>query len=191
MIFNLKIITLLFLIIWGAYERISAIIAGKKNSASINRDKGSLVIFYSTIFLGYGVGIPVSFSDYGRIEIWFPYLPITGLIIIIFGLSIRLVAKKTLDKQFTYTVKIIDDHKLIISGIYKYIRHPSYTGQLLIFLGSGIAFANIYSIIFLFIPNLLASFYRISVEEKVLIDHFKDQYTDYMKKTKKLIPLIY
>jgi len=124
-------------------------------------------------------------------EFLFPYIAISGFILISSGLYIRLSAKKTLAAQFTYTVKIVEDHKLVVSGIYKYIRHPSYTGQLLIFLGSGLAFSNCYSIAFLFIPNLASSLYRIHVEEKVLIDHFKDRYIDYIKVSKKMIPWIY
>jgi len=187
----IKSATIIFLFAWGAYERISAIKKGKKHSDARDNDRNSLIIFYVTIFLGYGIGIPVSFTGYGRISILFPYISLLGFFIIALGLFIRLIAIRTLAEQFTYTVKIIDKHELIISGIYKYIRHPSYSGQALIFLGCGLAFSNWLSILLLFVPSFIASLYRMSVEEKVLMDYFSDQYADYMKETKRLIPLVY
>mgnify|MGYP001765959485 CR=1 FL=1 len=180
----------LFLVIWGAYERISAIRTGKAHAVE-DRDRGSLVILYATILLGYGVGIPVAFTGFAKIEALFPYLSIAGFLIIAAGLTIRLVAKRTLDAQFTYTVKIIDNHRLITTGIYRYVRHPSYLGQSMIFLGCGVAFSNWLSILFLFVPNFLAGLYRISVEERVLMDHFADRYVEYMKRTKRLVPWVY
>ena len=187
----INILTVVFLVTWGAYERISAIRKEKKSSSSANRDRNSLIIFYVTIFLGYGVGIPAAFTGYGAIESFFPWLSLAGLLIVALGLAIRLIAIRTLAGQFTYTVKIIDNHRLITTGIYSSIRHPSYLGQSLIFLGCGIAFANWASITFLFLPNFIAALYRISVEEKVLIEHFSDRYRDYIAKTKLLIPGIY
>jgi protein-S-isoprenylcysteine O-methyltransferase Ste14 len=188
---TINIINIIFLIVWGAYERISAIKKEKIHYNSTDRDKNSLIIFYFTILLGYGIGIPLSFTNYGKILLFSPYLSILGFVIILIGLSIRLIAIRTLAEQFTYTVKIINNHKLITTGIYKYIRHPSYLGQSLIFLGSGIAFSNWLSILFLFMPNFIAALYRISIEEKVLIDYFSNQYNEYIKRTKLLIPWIY
>lgn len=186
-----NVLTTLFLMAWGAYERTSAIRKEKKNPHSENSDGHSLVIFYSTILLGYGIGIPVSFTGFGSITAAFPCLSAIGFIVIAAGLTIRLIAIRTLAEHFTYTVKIIDNHRLITSGIYKYIRHPSYLGQSMIFLGCGLAFANWISIIFLFLPNFIAALYRISIEEKVLINHFTSQYTEYMEHTKLMIPGIY
>jgi protein-S-isoprenylcysteine O-methyltransferase Ste14 len=189
MLFN--ILTVVFLVTWGAYERISAIRKEKKSSSSENRDRKSLIIFYATIFLGYGVGIPAAFTGYGAIGLFFPWISLAGFIIVALGLTIRLVAIRTLAEQFTYTVKIIENHRLITTGIYSSIRHPSYLGQSLIFLGCGMAFANWASMTFLFLPNFIAALYRISVEEKVLIEHFPERYRDYIAKTKLLIPGIY
>jgi len=186
----LKSIDVLFLVLWGAYERISAIQKEKKHAGLKDRDKNSLILFYITILLGYFVGVPLAFTPYGKITLFFPYLHIIGFIITAAGLAIRLTAIKTLDKHFTYTVKIIDNHELITSGIYSRVSHPAYSGQALIFLGTGIAFSNWLSLLLLFVPNFIAALYRIAVEEKVLSDHFSDKYKEYSKKTKLLIPWV-
>jgi len=180
-----------FLFIWGAWERISAIRKGKQHAETADRDRGSLVILYGTIFLGYGVGIPVAFLGCGRMGAGFPWVSISGFCVILIGLAIRLTAIRTLAKQFTYTVRIVENHELITAGIYRHIRHPSYLGQSLVFLGSGLAFANWLSLAFLFVPIFLASFYRISVEEKVLSDYFGLHYAEYAAKTWRMIPWVY
>lgn len=185
------IINISFLVIWGAYERISAIRKEKLTSNAGNNDQKSLIFFYSTIFLGYGIGIPINFTNYGNINLFFPYISMTGFVIILTGLIIRMMAILTLAEQFTYKVKIIENHKLIVKGIYKLIRHPSYLGQILIFLGSGLAFSNWISLIFLVIPILISTIYRIKIEEKVLIEHFSDEYINYTNNSKRLIPFVY
>jgi CubicO group peptidase (beta-lactamase class C family) len=72
--------------------------------------------------------------------------------------------------------------------LYGIVRHPSYLGSLLTFVGLGLALENWLSILVLVILPAAATFYRISVEEKVLIDHFGSAYTDYMSRTKRLVP---
>ncbi len=80
---------------------------------------------------------------------------------------------------------------MIDSGIYHYVRHPAYLGQLLISIGFGIVMNNWICICFMVIPPLLAILYRIHIEEKALIEKFGSSYMDYMKKTKGLLPFIY
>lgn len=183
--------TAIFMILWGAYERISAISKGKRHAAAGDRDRNSLLIFYATIFFGYGVGIPVAFTGYGRITVFFPYLSFIGIAIVFAGLMIRLAAIRSLAEHFTYTVKIVDDHRLVTSGIYRHVRHPAYLGQAMIFLGCGVAFSNWISILALCIPTLVAAYYRIAVEEKVLLEHFGENYREYMGRTKRLVPWVY
>jgi protein-S-isoprenylcysteine O-methyltransferase Ste14 len=114
-----------------------------------------------------------------------------GIVIIILGIIIRLVAIKQLGRFFTVDVTIRKDHQLMQSGFYKYLRHPSYTGSLLSFLGFGLSLNNWLSFIIVLLPTLFAFIYRISIEEKVLTEQFGKQYLDYMSKTKRLVPFIY
>ena len=107
------------------------------------------------------------------------------------GVIFRFIAIKQLGRFFTVNVTIRNDHQLIQSGLYKYLRHPSYCGSLISFLGFGISLNNWLSIIFIIIPYSLAVMYRIKVEEKVLTEQFGKQYLDYKKHTKRIIPFIY
>lgn len=96
-----------------------------------------------------------------------------------------------LGKYFTVDVTIKKDHQLKTDGFYKYVRHPSYAFSLLTFLGLAIVLNNYISAVIVFVPVFLMFLYRIKIEEKVLTEQFGSDYSDYMKKTKRLIPFIY
>ena len=126
----------------------------------------------------------------GRIYHW-DILFAIGSALTIIGLLIRIIAILTLKQQFTYTVTNIENHELIQTGLYKKIRHPGYSGQLIIFLGIATSLSNWISILAMIIPVLMGYSYRIRVEEKFLIEQMGSKYLDYQKRTKKLIPWIY
>ena len=75
--------------------------------------------------------------------------------------------------------------------MYEHLRHPAYTGALVAHLGLGMAFANWYSIALSSIPYFVAAMYRIHVEEHVLVAEFGEEYLDYARHTKRLIPKVY
>ena len=76
------------------------------------------------------------------------------------------------------------------NGPYKLIRHPSYTGGLLILIGLGLALQSWGAVLITLLILSLAYGYRIHVEEKLLVTELGDEYIDYMKRTKRLIPYI-
>ena len=114
-----------------------------------------------------------------------------GLGINLFGILLRSWSKLTLSNLFTYVVTIQDDHKLIKSGPYSLIRHPSYTGLLLQVYGNLIFFRNWYSAAFAYYFSWMFIFNRIPHEEKVLSMHYKKDWEEYKKKTWALFPPIY
>jgi protein-S-isoprenylcysteine O-methyltransferase len=107
------------------------------------------------------------------------------------GLALRWYAILYLGSLFTVNVAIAADHRLIDSGPYRYIRHPSYTGALLAFLGLGISFGNWVSLIIVVVPPLLAFMRRMTIEEAALSHGLGESYLQYMARTKRLIPCVY
>lgn len=114
-----------------------------------------------------------------------------GAAIVIIGFIVRAAAILTLNRQFTFSVQIFDSHRLYDSGIYRYIRHPSYLGIILITTGFGLAMNSWICLGIQVLINFIPMIYRINVEEKALIEKFGASYSDYMKKTKRLVPFIY
>ncbi len=96
-----------------------------------------------------------------------------------------------LGRFYTVEVTIAPGHRLIDSGPYRYIRHPAYAGALLAFFGLGMAMGNAASVIAVLLPLAIALRYRIHVEETVLRETLGARYLTYMRRTKKLIPLIF
>ena len=87
-------------------------------------------------------------------------------------------------------VQISKEQQLITNGMYKFVRHPAYTGSILSLLGVSIALKNIPAILIVAICSFVCYQIRINVEEAVLQKYFKE-YNLYKEKTYKLFPYIY
>jgi len=176
--------------VWILSEVILNRFVRSKSTDKKGTDKRTELYLWLIIVFCVTAGTIIAFNIYSPIYLN-GQLKYVGLAIIIIGIIIRFIAIKQLGKFFTVDVTIREDHQLMQSGLYKLIRHPSYTGCLLSFLGYGIALDNWFSVAIVFTPILLIFMYRMNVEEKVLIQQFGEKYTVYMGKTKRLIPFIY
>ena len=107
------------------------------------------------------------------------------------GLAFRFYAMATLGKFFTYNVAIQSGQTLIEDGPYRYIRHPSYTGAIIVLIGFGLALGNWAGLLALLGVMALAYAYRISVEETALVRALGDRYKQYMTRTQRLIPFLF
>jgi len=163
--------------------------SGSKESKKL--DKSSLSFLHITISLSVFSGVLLGVYGIGLIQVRHHLLSICGIFLMLLGLVLRWTAILTLRRYFTVDVSILPGHQIVKKGIYKYIRHPSYAGSLLSFLGLGLAFSNWLSTIIIFIPILTAFIYRMQVEEKALIQAFGEEYLDYSNTAKRLIPKIY
>lgn len=122
---------------------------------------------------------------------WQPAAFWTGLGLLALGLVIRWVAIFTLRRFFTVEVTIREDHRVVSHGLYRFVRHPSYTGSLLSFLGFGVALGSFASVAVVMIPVGLAFLHRIRIEEAALSAALGEAYRDYARRTKRLLPGIY
>jgi len=128
---------------------------------------------------------------FARIEVEGHWLYHLGLLFMLAGIAIRIVAIWTLRRFFTVHVTIHENHELIRSGLYRLVRHPSYTGALLAFLGLALTMGNGLSILVLVIPITMAFLRRIRVEEAALREKFGADYDAYRRETNALIPGVY
>lgn len=116
---------------------------------------------------------------------------IAGLVLFILGLIIRWIAIIYLGRFFTVNVAIAEDHELVTTGPYHYVRHPSYTGTLLVFFGFGLCMLNLFSLTAIFVPIAAAFLWRMHVEEQALRQAFGDRYEIYIANTARLLPGVY
>ncbi len=118
-------------------------------------------------------------------------LELTALVFTVVGLVVRWTAIRTLGRFFTVEVAIQTDHHVVDTGVYKHIRHPSYAGLLLVFLGLGVASANWLSLAALVLPVTAAFIVRIVIEERILRKALGAPYDAYCSRTKRLVPGVY
>lgn len=180
---------------WLASEILTRIVA--RNNVQLqsfeksveSKDQGSwwLVTFSSLLMSGLILSI-MHFR-------WPPDLPDflfpIGIILMSFGILLRLWAVCSLGKFFTMKVMIFSNHYIIEEGPYRFVRHPSYSGAFLTCLGFGLASGYIMILFSFFIILIIALGYRIHIEEKALKEKFGDLWVQYSKKTCRVIPWIW
>ncbi len=120
-----------------------------------------------------------------------PPLAWLGLLLMVVGIVLRAVAIFTLRKFFTSDVAIRADHRLVTTGPYRYVRHPSYAASLLSFLGFGLGLGTLPSLLLATLPVALVFARRVQVEEKVLEEAFGETWRAYAARTSRFIPGIY
>jgi protein-S-isoprenylcysteine O-methyltransferase len=114
-----------------------------------------------------------------------------GVAFFILGILLRWYSIIHLGRFFTVDVAIAADHQLVETGPYRFVRHPSYTGALLAFIGFGLVMRNWASLLLISAPIFFAFLYRINVEERALLAALGERYRAYREKTTRLIPFIY
>ena len=179
-----------FSYLYGFFEVFMNLSQNRKSKGAVSGDKGSLWVLYGLITLGYALSFAIGATKIGRMNGWDTFFAV-GAVLVGIGLGIRITSILTLKKYFTYSVAKVADHNLIETGLYKIIRHPGYLGQLLIFLGISISVSNWASILLMMIPVSIGYLYRINVEEKFMIAQLGENYLNYQKRTKRIIPMIY
>jgi protein-S-isoprenylcysteine O-methyltransferase Ste14 len=117
-----------------------------------------------------------------------PFLPAVGAILVVAGLGFATWARRHLGGNWSGVVTLKDDHSLIQTGPYRYVRHPIYTGLLLAFLGTAVAIGEWRG--FLAVALALLGFWRkIHVEELAMRETFAE-YERYRQTTAALIPFV-
>ena len=120
-----------------------------------------------------------------------PAVPVAAVILFALGLLLRWWAIVTLGRFFTVDVMIEKDHQLVERGPFRWVRHPSYTGVLLAFLGWSLTLWNWIAMLIALLPIFIAFVRRMNVEEAALRGALGAPYADYMKRTKRLVPGVY
>ena len=114
-----------------------------------------------------------------------------GLALFVAGLVLRWWAIVHLGRFFTVDVAIAADHRVVDTGPYRFVRHPSYTGVIVAFVGYGICLGNRVSLFALAVPITFAFLQRIKVEEAALLAALGDAYRNYAQRTRALLPFVY
>jgi protein-S-isoprenylcysteine O-methyltransferase len=156
-----------------------------------NADKGSLRLLWAVIAISLFAGILAAKKAHAFEMSEGTMMGPIGVVLFFSGLALRWASIHHLGRFFTVNVAIADDHLVIDTGPYRYIRHPSYTGALLAFVGFGLCLGNWLGFLLILLPVTAAFLYRIRVEEAALVAGLGNPYEDYCQRTKRLLPLLY
>ena len=177
-------------IVWALSELIGSRIipAVRRQGKTIEyQDNGSQYLFTGSIFLSVIIAFLFATGKTAMLPDWTTYV---GTILMVLGIVIRQWSIVVLGKFFSPTVGIQKGQRIVRTGPYRLVRHPSYSGSFLIATGVGVSLQSWGAVLVILCILSLAFIYRISVEEKVLITEFGDEYVEYSRATKLLIPYI-
>jgi protein-S-isoprenylcysteine O-methyltransferase Ste14 len=157
-------------------------------------DRGNRWIFAPFFVLSLSLAVLPAYLDGrdGR-DVWTAdeaVTPYVGLALLTLGGTLRLAAVFALGRRFTGLVAIQEEHRLLTSGLYRTIRHPSYTGMLLYLVGYVLVFRCWPGL--LLVAGILAIlFARMKSEEALLEREFGEEYASYRRRTWRLVPWVY
>ncbi len=114
--------------------------------------------------------------------------PPVGCAIGLAGVALRTWAIASLGAQFTRYLEVREDQRVVVDGPYKYLRHPSYTGAILILTGIGVGLGNALSVVACCAFTTVGYLERIKREETLLRDELGDDYGRYAARTRRLVP---
>ena len=146
------------------------------------------LLFLSMFFLPliYSATNWLDFANYS-LPIWAGWL---GVILILLALLVFWRSHVDLGLNWSPTLEIRTEHKLITNGIFGYIRHPMYASQWIWVIAQPLLLQNwIAGLLDLFV-FIAFYFLRVRAEEKMMLDTFGDEYRDYMNKTGAVFPKI-
>jgi protein-S-isoprenylcysteine O-methyltransferase Ste14 len=183
-------LSLILGLIYLGSEILLTITRRSRSATGTKQDQSTLGVIWVVIMASIAAGVFVAHStsirvNYGR---WFDVL---GVMLFAGGLLLRWWAIITLGRFFTVDVVVEKDHEVVERGPFRVVRHPSYTGVLLAFVGFALTLRNWGAILVVLAPIFAAFVRRMNVEEEALSRALGERYTEYMKRTKRLIPGVY
>jgi protein-S-isoprenylcysteine O-methyltransferase Ste14 len=147
-----------------------------------------IAALFVILFVHYNRSGALSFFRFS-FQSFFSFL-IPGSVLTLIGLFGAVWARFHLGRNWSGYVTYKKDQTLVTTGPYRYVRHPIYTSMILMFIGTILYYGSLFVSIFLIILGI-SFILRTKKEEEIMTRLFGEKYTDYMKRTKRLIPLIY
>ncbi len=155
---------------------------------AVRQDRGTRLVFGVAAYLGIAAAIGIArvpaLRDYANN--WWTFG--LGIAIVLVGAAFRDWSIVSLGRWFRREVTIEPGQKLVRRGPYRVLRHPSYTGLILIFTGFGLAIGSWVGAASALVVVLAGLVPRIRVEERALANTFGAEYTAYARSTARLVP---
>lgn len=119
-----------------------------------------------------------------------PWLAPLGLAVEIAGIAVAIWSRRHLGANWSGEVRLASGHQLVRTGPYAYIRHPIYTGVLLMYLGVMLVSGQIHALVAVAVI-VLAYLRKIALEEKLMAEHFGPDWIAWRRDTWALAPPVF
>jgi len=162
----------------------------RREEASKN-DRGSYAILITCAGIGLVVLVSAPAFAPGAVIRPTPLAFAIGMAIYLAGFAMRRWSEMTLGRYFTFRVMTSAEQPVITAGPYRFVRHPGYTGVMLVVIGAGLVTGNWVGLAAWTILVMAPLLYRIHVEEAALLGAVGDRYRTYASGHKRLIPLVW
>lgn len=172
-------------------SELALLLVRRSRGSARSEDRGSLRRLWIIIGCSMFVGIFCSAAVPALGSPLLGTLRVPAIVLFAAGAVLRWYAILYLGRFFTVNVAIAADHRVVDTGPYRLVRHPSYSGCLLMFLGLAILSANWLSLILIFLPPMTAFMHRIGIEEAALRSALGHPYETYSARTRRLVPFVY
>lgn len=136
----------------------------------------------------------VTLASWAAFRHWAPDMEsqaLPALLLMVVGIALRFASIFQLGRFHTSTLMVLPGQTVVARGLYRWIRHPSYLGILILLAGFGLTLGSWTGVLILFGFSIPAYAFRIQQEEKMLVAYFGQMYREYQERTARLIPLIY
>ena len=174
---------------WIVSELAIVVVTRTRRGEGKLRDRGSMLILWVVIFAS--ITVASWFAETHSAGSGPHWLRTASVAVLAVGLAIRWTAILSLGRSFSVNVAIHATQTVHKTGLFRYVRHPSYLGLMIIFVALGMRKSNWIALILVLVPPCAALLYRIHVEEQALREAFGVEYEDYSRTTKRLIPGVY
>jgi protein-S-isoprenylcysteine O-methyltransferase len=184
-------VPLLLGVVYLISELLLTVTRRSRSRTGTKQDRSTLLVVWLVIMVSVAAGIYVAKHWPAAALPHHRSFMFAGVALFVTGLLLRWWAIITLGRFFTVDVAIEPDHELIERGPFRMVRHPSYTGVLLAFVGLALTLGNWAALLAILVPIGAAFIHRMNVEENALSCALGPQYTDYMRRTNRLVPFLY
>jgi protein-S-isoprenylcysteine O-methyltransferase Ste14 len=181
------------IMVWAFWPEFKIIQRAQKSIRSADSlDAGSCNLIVIGMWIALLAAFPVGWVPEFRFsEKWDIAVFIVGLITLIGGSLLRRHCWRVLGESFTGDVQARAGQHIVTSGAYHILRHPSYTAGILMYTGIGLALGSWASTALLVVTSFVIYVYRMTVEERALLEAIGEPYREFMRTRNRLIPYVY
>ncbi|HEY1206903.1 MAG: isoprenylcysteine carboxylmethyltransferase family protein [Bryobacteraceae bacterium] len=116
-------------------------------------------------------------------------LSVVAILLAAVSVAVMLACQRALGRQFAFQARLVEGHRLIVAGPYRYVRHPIYTALFGLALATGLAVSRWPAIPIFAVLYVAGTVIRVRAEERLLRAEFGAEFEDYARRVPAFIPL--